>query len=123
MKRTLIIKIYSTFLLMLYFISITPSLLIHQHSGKIVPLEDATVCEAAIYYGELNLDLQHKGHISLPLEKCWLCDHHTVTPQILAEPLSLQHFKPKLNQTADYSFDSYVSVFFFHSFQRGPPTV
>ena len=76
-------------LLLFYAFSFAPSLHVHHHHHhdcEIVAFSDADSCEKAIYYG---IPDEHDQHISKTPEKCWLCDHYTITPQILVEAQSV----------------------------------
>jgi len=81
MRKERHINTLGTTLLLLYIFSLTFSLVFHHHhSDKIVAFSEADSCEKAIYYG---IQDHHKQHINKAQDKCWLCDHHTITPQIL----------------------------------------
>lgn len=80
MKKKKHINFLAVALLMLYGFGLAPSFVFHHHHQEVIAFSDADSCEKAIYYGVQD---QHKEHISKSLEKCWLCDHHTITPEVL----------------------------------------
>lgn len=108
-------------MLFLYFIGISTSLIVHHHEDHIVPFEQATQCEKAIFYGSTKNVCHHKEHISIAFHKCWLCEHIIVTPHLLAtndcelfiEKIFFpQHFiDSKRNQSISQN----------HTLNRGPP--
>lgn len=121
LKKDINKKIAGYSLVMLYIIGIIPSLLIHHHDENIVPFEQATICEKVIYYGEPENICQHKHHVSKVQQDCWLCDHHTVTPQILFD--FAFHIEPLSVVSVQYSsyYQSVHSATVAHSSNRGPP--
>lgn len=91
LKKQKHIDVLGIALLMLYAFSIAPSLVFHHHHEEVVAFSEADSCEKAIYYG---IQDHHSAHISNTQDKCWLCDHYTIVPQILEDTefrlLSLQ---------------------------------
>ncbi|MCO5234726.1 MAG: hypothetical protein M9933_00545 [Chitinophagaceae bacterium] len=105
-------------LLLLYVFSITPTLLIHQHADtEVIAFSDADPCEKAIYYGIRD---SHRQHVSDAREKCWFCDHHTITPQILFDT---EIALPQVDFYTEYfcSYKSYRSIEVTNIPNKGPP--
>lgn len=123
MKKEFVIKIAGYLLLSIYLFGISPSLVIHQHQNDVVAYEHATVCEKASFYGETENDPHHKAHVSELLELCWLCDHHTIAPQILFESsIDIGIITEYTTFIACYSEQNVFAeaqVFY----QRGPPLI
>jgi len=118
-NKASIIKGY--FLLILYFIGISPSLIVYHHHSDIVPYSQATQCDKVIYYGADNGTCLHKQHITKPIEKCWLCDHISITPQILIDNNFQLKELPALSQEFFNFYCSLHSIEQPHITNRGPP--
>lgn len=109
------------FLMILYFIGISPSVVVHNHQESIISYELASNCEKAVYYGETEKDLHHEEHVSATPEECSICDFHIVKSQL---PINFSFdFINILNNSrnSNFYFENLCSVTPHHSFNRGPP--
>jgi hypothetical protein len=109
------------FLLILYFIGISPSVVVHNHQESIIPYELASNCEKAVYYGETEKDLHHEEHVSATPETCLICDLHIVKSQLLLDFTFEFLNLPNDSRNPDYYFENLCSVIPHHFFNRGPP--
>ena len=102
---------------MLYVFSLAPSLVFHHHHDEIIAFAEADSCEKSIYYG---IQDHHKEHISKVQDECWLCDHHTITPQILLNAeFILPYFEPITEHT--FFHKSFHSIELTGSSNKDPP--
>ncbi|MBK7958504.1 MAG: hypothetical protein IPK03_10580 [Bacteroidetes bacterium] len=119
-QRKIVLRVL--FLLGVYAISILPSFVLHHHDTEIVAYQVADHCEKAIYYGDSEEKCHHQSHLSKTIEKCNLCDHHTLAIDIIAFPfLHFFHteYKSEFNpKFVDYYFQIYSNVS-----NRGPPSI
>lgn len=110
------------FLLLLYLFCNSPSILFHHHENNVVTYAQADMCEKAIYYADKEGTCKHKQHITSALEKCSLCDNHTVSTHVVSNPIFEYIntiFTPKHNT---YNINFYTSST-SENFDRGPPFV
>lgn len=116
-----IIRLQAYLLLLVYMAGVAPSVILHHHQDSVVMLQHASQCEKSIYYNDYEGSCQHKQHLSKEPEKCLLCSHHTVMPQILLD-LS-NHVKPLQEYSLQYRvcYENVPVVPLNHSTSRGPP--
>lgn len=104
---------------MLYAFSIAPSLVFHNHHDEMIAFSKADSCEKAIYYG---IQDHHKEHVSQAQDECWLCDHHTRTPQILVDTeLTLPYLKFHTEYTTFHK--SFHSIELTSNSNKDPPVL
>lgn len=109
--------------LLLYLVSIFPTILLHQHDRPIVAYQNATACEKTIYYrGHASEKCHHDKHISSANLKCKNCDHFSqkiYTNDLGTQGTIASHYL--LNGCADLiEFRSYTSQ---PTSNKGPPLV
>jgi hypothetical protein len=74
-------KQIKTFLLVaLYLISQSPAILFHHHRVAISSFNFANSCERSGFNVKNRSNCEHQAHLTTPLEKCSLCDNHTLSP-------------------------------------------
>lgn len=116
-----IIRLQAYLLLLVYMAGVAPSVILHHHQDSVVMLQHASQCEKSIYYNDYEGSCKHKQHLSKEPEKCLLCSHHTVMPQILLDLTN--HVKPLQEYSLQYCvcYENVPVVPLNHSTSRGPP--
>jgi hypothetical protein len=107
---------------MLYIYSIIPSFIWHHHDHHIVSIDQADPCEKAIYYDIKSEHCHHKAHLTQAIEKCSICDHHTLSAHTL---FHFQYFYFNLKKQYIYIayYRSIHSIVLNLFSNRGPPLV
>lgn len=112
------------FLLLFYLNSIAPALVTHNHYSKTITYVQAALLKKVIHYNSTEQDSRHpKLLISEPIEKCWLCNHNSIPPQILFDKDSL--FTKSTDNLQKY-LGLYYRIGFAKPFfitTRGPPSL
>ena len=109
-------------LLLLYLLGSSPALLFHHHEAEVAEYANATPCEKTIYFAHADADCHHSFHFTKALEKCFLCDNHTVSPHALPIFFSADFILDSgqnHNEVAQSIFTQTPSCFS----NRGPPSV
>jgi len=88
LKKIRRIAHFKVFLLLLYIFSNSPVDFFHQHQDEHVSFEDADGCEKSIYYSNVVDACHHSKHVSKTNEKCFICDHHTVSEHTFFNPIN-----------------------------------
>ncbi|MEO6189276.1 MAG: hypothetical protein ABIO44_01880 [Saprospiraceae bacterium] len=122
MKKRRNLNYGGIFLILIYLLSNSPTIIFHHHNHEIVAYNKADNCEKAIYYADKSGKCNHKSHLSKSLDKCALCDNHI--------------FQAHFNHIYDFTsaeieisniYNSYLFNFktipFSETSNRGPPTV
>ncbi|MBS1765057.1 MAG: hypothetical protein JSS90_08840 [Bacteroidetes bacterium] len=114
-------KALAYLLLLVYFMGVLPSIIIHHHQGDRVSFAKATLCEKSIYHDSKEDFCSHKEHFSTTIEKCLLCSHHTILPQILFDVAS--GIKPPVGYFLQYFvfYQNVAAVSVATTTTRGPP--
>lgn len=121
MKNKKYTQLASIFLLLIYFMGLVPSMLIHHHEENRIPFEQATQCEKAIYYGDVIGACHHHQHVTKELPSCWICDHHLLSHQLFFH--HADEFHAQLYSFKNYFF-YYTKIYptpLHHFFNKGPP--
>lgn len=64
----------------IYVFSRGPTILFHHHNNNIFLFSKASRCKKTVYSANKESDCKYKTLITIPVEKCALCDNHTVSP-------------------------------------------
>ncbi|MBX2932564.1 MAG: hypothetical protein KF781_11525 [Chitinophagaceae bacterium] len=121
MKNKRKIKVEGYLLLLLYFIGISPSFLVHQHDNDIVPFLQATQCEKVIYYHAEPSSCKHNEHFTKVHKTCWLCEHISISPQIITDTNIDVGLTPAFIEKHILLYTNLQSVELPHTSNRGPP--
>jgi len=97
-------------------------ILIHHHENNIVAYERASCCEKTIYYHSGHHSCGHREHISKPIEKCFLCDHHS-TALFTFDFAIFSFFKDSFIPTFFDFHESKLVDFSILFFNKGPPSI
>ncbi|MFA7273102.1 MAG: hypothetical protein WC044_04500 [Crocinitomicaceae bacterium] len=122
MKKKEGIQFKAILLLLVYLISSIPALLFHHHEAPVETYESATSCEKVIYFAHEDGGCHHKSHITQEPEKCWLCDHHTFSPQLFQE-VSTEIFAIEFGTECPAFSNRYYFQAPSQFFNRGPPRI
>lgn len=106
-------------MLAVYVLSQAPAFILHFHHEDIISFADANDCEKAIHY---NLQDHHSHHISKAEVKCWLCDHHTLAPQILFDSSYKIWLEPSYISYKEKK-EKYFLIFSTSCYNKGPPSI
>lgn len=107
----------ATILLAVYILSQAPAFILHFHHEDIISFAEADDCEKAVHY---NLQDHHSQHLSKAEVKCWLCDHHTLAPQILFDSAYKVLLSSSYISYAEKK-EKYFLIFTPSAFNKGPP--
>jgi hypothetical protein len=122
LKKPYRIQFKALFLLLVYLFSNGPSILFHNHLTDIAAYEKATACEKVIYYADNDANCKHQNHVANAVEKCWLCDNHTLSPHLFQTFLP-EYFSKKISA----SYTELCNYYYFQTpsrfLNRGPPSV
>jgi hypothetical protein len=114
---------YSAIILLLFYaIGIWPTVVFHDHDHGVVAFEQATPCQKNIYYGSDSHHCGHQQHFSQPVEKCFLCDHHS-SAFYTFEPPIFTFFKQHCATKYHGFHRSFLSHYTALTFNKGPPQV
>jgi len=121
LKNKLGLRISGCFLLLLYLIGISPLVIVHHHEVNSVAYQEAKDYGKNVL-GENAPSCTHQAHFSKAQEKCWICDHHTMAPQILLET-EFFTFQPTFYKEYYFYHLIFHTQSVEHTFNKGPPTV
>jgi len=94
----------------------------HHHNDDRIAYSKADKCEKVIYYADEENSCDHKQHVAKSVDKCSLCDHHTLLVHGIFLPSSLLSKQEiavnyfAIKQNFCFSFISVLS-------NRGPPVI
>jgi len=109
-------------LLLTYIISHVPSVFYHHHKSEISSYELTTACEKVIYFSEKNGDCHHKSHVSKTIEKCSICDKHSLSVHNF-QPFELYFNRLSIHRVFDETPLKFYSREILFSSNKSPPLV
>lgn len=122
LNKNIVIHLRASVLLLIYLISIIPSMVFHHHDNHVVDVHEATTCEKAIFYSNSADKCEHNTHVSDSKPKCELCDDHTASPHF-SRVQNFCFLKTTINCGLTTSHVNYQFCLVSIASNKGPPLV
>ena len=122
MKAHRKVRVHGSLLLLVYSVCTLSVALFHHHHDQHPTYLHTTDCEKEIYFSNKGKHCPHESHVAQAPEKCFLCDHQTVSPHSIPAFFTYASSKLTFTKISEKPANFYVLTPSNGS-NRGPPSI